>query len=373
MIHRTSDKHTSGAAAVLTIATVLAAVLPARPAEAGSHKLTEEDNRTVPVTTERALYIKNSRGKTIVVGKADAGEVSVRALKIVRAGSEDAARDWMDELGYQVHSDGKQISITAEHPKRIGLDSSIWALIRGIKYKAQIEFTIEVPSRFDVAIASSSGDVQVTSLDGSAQVYGSSGDVFLKGIGGNATVEVSSGDAEIVDVQGDIRLRSSSGDTVVRDAGGSINVEATSGDVQAYGVSGNAEIALASGDYLLERCTGDVVTRTASGDGVLKEVTGSVRAVAGSGNVDMDIKPEKTNEYVVHTSSGDVRVVFDPSTGYGFHLDVSTASGSIQGDLQLETVSRRLLRGVVGDGKGRLSIETSSGDVVVRQAMVTER
>lgn len=365
-----------GAGGVAAFSVVLlAGVLSARPAEAGSHQLTVDDNRTVPIANERGAYIKNSRGKTIVIGKIDAREVSIRASKMVRAGSENDARQWMEELNYHVESDGDQILISSEHPRKIGLDRSIWAFIRGIKYKAQIEFTIEVPSRFNVAIASASGDVQVTSVGGNAEVYGSSGDVFLKGIGGDALVEVSSGDAEIVDVQGDIRLRASSGDAVVRDAGGSINVEATSGNVQAYGVTGNAEIALASGDFVLERCRGDVATRTASGDGVLREVSGSVRAVAGSGNIDMDIRPERMNEYVVHTSSGDVRVVFDSTTDYGFLLDVSTASGSIEGDLdiQLEKISRRMLRGVVGNGQGRLSIETSSGDVVIHQAMSTKR
>lgn len=354
---------------------ILLGGLSAGEARAGSHQLTVEDNRLIAVASEQIVYIKNPRGKTIVFGRADMESVSIRAMKSVHAKDEDAAREWMDELKYEVVSDGRQISITAEHPRRLGFDGSIWAFIRGIRYKAQINFTVEVPRRFDVKVSSSSGDVRVATLDGNVAVYGSSGDIFVKGIGGDAMVEASSGDAEVVDVKGDIRLRSSSGDAVVRDAGGSINLQATSGSVQAYGVSGDAQIELASGDFRLEQCRGDVVTRTASGDGVLREVSGSVRAIAASGSIDMDIEPRGMNEYIVHTASGDVRVVFDVSSDYGFLLDINTGSGSIEGDLdiQLEKVSRRTLRGVVGKGQGRLSIETASGNVTIHQAVGANR
>jgi DUF4097 and DUF4098 domain-containing protein YvlB len=165
-------------------------------------------------------------------------------------------------------------------------------------------------------------------------------------------------------------VRSSSGDAMIRDTGGSISLMASSGDMEVYSVSGDAIVELASGDFVLDGCEGSVVTRTVSGNAVLKDVLGSVRAVAGSGDVQMSILPVGEKEFIVNTSSGDVNVVFATPERYGFLLDVSTASGSIEGDLDihLDKVSRRVLRGVVGTGRSKLTIETASGDIVIQQA-----
>jgi DUF4097 and DUF4098 domain-containing protein YvlB len=352
------------------LAGLVSGLMPARTAQAGSYKLTEEDNRAVQVKHESKLYVKNSRGKTIIVGKKGADEISIRAVKFVRAKNYEAAQEWIKDLTFQVESDGEQVSIITHYPGRTGGQESFWAFLRGIRYKASVEYTIEVPSRFDTEVSSASGDVQVTSLDGGCSVFGSSGDVFLRTIGGAAFVEVSSGDVEVLGVRGNLEVRSSSGDAMIRDTGGSISLMASSGDMEVYSVSGDAIVELASGDFVLDGCEGSVVTRTVSGNAVLKDVLGSVRAVAGSGDVQMSILPVGEKEFIVNTSSGDVNVVFATPERYGFLLDVSTASGSIEGDLDihLDKVSRRVLRGVVGTGRSKLTIETASGDIVIQQA-----
>ncbi len=178
-----------------------------------------------------------------------------------------------------------------------------------------------------------------------------------------------------MEVRGDVQLRSSSGDALIRGTGGSISVSAASGDMEVHSVTGNARVELVSGDILIQGCDGDVESRTASGNAVLKNVLGSVRAVASSGDVTMDILPVGEKEFVVSTSSGDVSIVFATPESYGFLLDVSTSSGSIEGDLdiRLDKVSRRVLRGVVGNGSGKLLIETASGNIVIQQARMTRR
>ena len=345
----------------------LAWVLPLE-AEASPYKLTDEDNQTVRVDDEIQLYVKNPRGKTIIVGKQEVGEVSIRVEKFVRAKNQETAEEWMEELSIQVDSDGSQISIIAHYPS--GGEESLWSFLRGTRSKARVELTIEVPASFDAEVSGASGDVQVTSIEGGCSVYGSSGSVFLKTIGGDAFVEVSSGDVEVMDVRGDIHVGSSSGDALIRGAGGSISLSASSGDMEVYRVTGNATVELDSGDFLIQDCAGDVMTRTSSGNATLRNVLGSVRAFASSGDVTMNILPVGNKEFVVKTASGDVSVMFAAADQYGFLLDVSTASGSIEGDLdiRLDKVSRRVLRGVVGNGEGKLVIETASGNIVIQQA-----
>lgn len=352
------------------VGALVGVLLPAVSVYAGSHKLTRDETRRIQVTSETGLLVNNSRGKTLVVGKRGTSEVIIRATKFVHAESEQSAVEWMDDLTFRVDTDGERIAITTKYPGRAEREGSFWAFLRGIRYRAAVEYTIEVPGGFDVDVSSASGDAQITSIDGNCAVYGSSGDVLLKTIGGSAFVEVSSGDIEITGVQGDIQVQSSSGDALIRDAGGSINLVATSGDMEVYSAGGDATVELASGDFTLDGCQGNVVSRTASGNAVLKDVLGSVRAFAGSGDVRMNIFPVGDKEFLVNTASGDVNIVFATPERYGFRLDVSTASGSIEGDLdiRLDKVSRRVLRGVVGSGDGRLTIETASGDIVIQQA-----
>jgi len=348
----------------------LAAALPPA-AEASPYKLTDEDTQTVRISGETQLYVKNPRGKTIIVGKQGVRKISIRAEKFVRAKNQETAEEWMEELRFQVDSDGSQISIITHYPS--GGEESLWSFLWGTRSKALVEFTIEIPASFDAEVSTASGDVQVTSIEGDCSVYGSSGDVFLKAVGGDALVEVTSGDVEVMDVQGDIQLGSSSGDALIRGAGGSISLSASSGDMEAHRVRGNATVELDSGDFLIQECEGDVMTRTSSGNATLRNVLGSVRAFASSGDVTIHILPVGNKEFVVKTASGDVIVMFESAERYGFSLDVSTASGSIEGDLdiRLDKVSRRVLRGVVGTGEGKLMIETASGNIIIQQVRNT--
>jgi hypothetical protein len=338
------------------------------PAMAGSYTLTEEKNQVVPVATESRLLLKNTRGKSFVIGKKGVREISIRAEKLVRAKNAEAAKAWMEDLEFTVDSDGSLISIVSRYPGQKGDDGSIWEYLRGLKYAAQIDYTIEIPSRMEVTVSSTSGDVQVTSVDARCTVEGSSGDVLLKSIGADVVVEVSSGDLEILDVGGDVKVRMSSGDAIIRNAQGSLDLAATTGDVHALGVEGDVAVQLSGGDFVIEGCKGSVTLQTASGDARLIDVLGSVRTTAGSGDVAMNISPVGVKEFVVNTASGNVEVLFDTPKHYGFALDVSTASGSIEGDLDIrvDKVSRRILRGVVGNGQSKVRIETASGNIVIQ-------
>lgn len=354
------------ARALRTGLAVWLATVVAVPVQA--NRLTREEKGTVPVKGENRIYVKNARGKTIIVGRKGAGEVSIRAIKVVKARNSSEAEEWMEELNFDVDSDGEQISIITRHPDR-SEGESFWSFLRRIKYKAYIDYAIEVPSRFDAKVSCASGDVQITSIEGDAKVFGSSGDVFVQDLGGDAFVEISSGDVEIRRVSGDIWLRSSSGDAIINETSGSVNLRASSGDIDATTVGGNAAIELASGDFWIRDCRGTVRAKTVSGDGEIIDVGGGVEAVSGSGDLNLRIIPVGEKDFVVKTSSGDVRVTFVPAEGYGFVLEVGTSSGSIEGDLdiQLEKISRRVLRGVVGNGKGRVLVETASGNVRIEQ------
>ncbi|MEJ2720025.1 MAG: DUF4097 family beta strand repeat-containing protein [bacterium] len=356
-------------AAVSALASLLFVLAPTATVLAGSTSYEADDKRTVEVRAETQIYVKNARGKTIIVGRTDTDQVVVRAHKVIRAKDAETAAEWMDELAFSIGTDGEQISGITHHPERSEKGGSFWAFLMGIRHHAYIDYTIEGPADFGAKVSSTSGDVQITSLGGDIKLFGSSGDVFLSHIGGSAFVEISSGDAEVNDVAQNFHIRMSSGDAAVRGVGGTLNVQGTSGDAKVYDVGGDVSIELASGDVTLDGGGADAVLATISGDTHIRGVKGGITATSNSGDISAAINPAGSREFVFKASSGDVEVSFELAADDGFALEVTTSSGSIEGelDIELDQISRRVLSGVVGDGEGRLYIETASGDIRIRQ------
>ena len=329
----------------------------------------QEDTRVVKVTTQARIHVENNRGKTIIVGRKDTDEVRIRVLKVVRAKDNKTADRWMDELQYSVESDEERVSVVTRHPDRAREDWSIWTFFKRIKDRAYIDYTIEIPAAFDAKVSAASGDVRITSLEGGVRIFGSSGDVFLNGIGRGVFVELSSGRVEAEGVGKDVYIRMSSGAVFVRDAGGSVSIRGTSGDVEIDGIGGDANVELSSGDLVAKGCRGKVSARSYGGDIRIDDAGGPIAARATSGDIFVTLTPVGPEEYVFETSSGDVDVGFHTPEGYGFRLEVDTGSGVIEGDLNisLDEISRKTLKGVVGNGGGLLRVETASGDIRINQ------
>ena len=70
----------------------------------------------------------------------------------------------------------------------------------------------------------------------------------------------------------------------------------------------------------------------------------------------------------VATGSGDVSIV--APAGIGARLEMETGSGNIESDFPLSVTrtGRHHLVGTIGDGKGRVSVETGSGSVRLLRA-----
>ena len=347
----------------------LAVLWSAGNVRAGSTTLQEEETRTVTVERESKVSVKNARGKTIIVGRKDARDVVIRFAKFVRAGDAETARRWMERLTYTVETDGEEISVVLNQPDKTFDTGSFWSFLSRIKDRAYIDCTVEVPVVFDAKVSATSGDVQITSIEGNVDVAGSSGDALLRAIGGRATVELSSGDLDADGVGGDFGLVMSSGDAVVKKVAGSASVRGTSGDVELYGVGGSATAELSSGDLLVEGCRGAVTARTHSGDIRIAQAAGAVDASATSGDIAAGLAFDGPAMHAIKSSSGSVTVSFPAKRGAGFVLEVNTNTGAIEGNLEikLDVISRKTLKGVVGAGEGRLDIETASGDIRINE------
>src|SRR5881296_370213 len=173
------------------------------------------------------------------------------------------------------------------------------------------------------------------------------------------------GQAFASNVDGDLRVDVAAANVTVDHAKGSLLVDTGSGDVRLSDAEGEVSLDTGSGSVTVSAVSGpEVRLDTGSGDVTASSVRANdVKIDTGSGNVRLDLLAD-VRALDVDTGSGDVTI--NVPADLGAAVDIETGSGDI--DLQNVTVrttrlERDHLTGEIGDGKGRIRIETGSGGV----------
>lgn len=159
---------------------------------------------------------------------------------------------------------------------------------------------------------------------------------------------------------GDVRGRTASGDVTVPDAQ-SVRVETASGDLKIGDVAGDAELKSASGDVRVTTVGGTLDASVVSGDLRVASAAQGGTAAAVSGDIELGAVTE--GALTVRSVSGDVTV--GVTRGSRVHVDVTTVSGDLRSDLDLEE-SAAEGEGPMLDVRGK----TVSGDLRLRRAGV---
>src|SRR6266540_3232305 len=121
----------------------------------------------------------------------------------------------------------------------------------------------------------------------------------------------------------------------------------------------NVALYLGVGKTFVSNVDGAIRVYVASADVAADRTRGSLRVETGSGNVDLRTA---SGDVTLSSGSGDITV----SGVDGTSLDLETGSGDIDLGgltLQVRRIEHDHVTGTLGDGKGRLSVETGSGNV----------
>lgn len=216
----------------------------------------------------------------------------------------------------------------------------------GLEAHADLLIAIPPGKRVDAYLAV--GRVSVANVEGTLRVDVASADVTADHVKGTLTIDTGSGDVHLSDAQGDVSLDAGSGNLTVNGMSGNmLSLDTGSGDVSADRVAADAlKIDTGSG-----RVTASSVRST------------GVNIDTGWGGVQLDLLSDLQSLYV-DTGSGDVTIRIPAA--FGAMVDIETSSG----DIDLEDVAVTATRleadhvtGRIGDGKGRVKIETGSGGV----------
>lgn len=294
-------------------------------------------------TFDRTLNVNGPVQLELTTGSGDvritsgpAGQVQVHGVIHARGWSDEDARHKLDQVESNppISQDNNLI--------RIGGTGSRMDNV-------SIDYTITAPANTELHSRSGSGDLDVNGIQGPANFTAGSGDVIASGIGGDVHAVAGSGDVKIFGVQGQTQVTTGSGNIAIHDAKGAVRLHAGSGDVE------------------VEHPGDRVVAQTGSGNITVNGATADLRVRSGSGTVSIGGNPGGMNYWDIHASSGDVtlRIPSDAS----FELHAHTGSGDIETKIPIVmegTAGKHELRARIGDGKARVEIETSSGNITLR-------
>jgi DUF4097 and DUF4098 domain-containing protein YvlB len=213
--------------------------------------------------------------------------------------------------------------------------------------RAYADLRVRMPAGQRLSLYLAVGKVSVTNVNGELLVDGHSAPVTASGTKGTLVLDVGSGPVR------------------VSGAEGSLSVDTGSGRVEVSGFRGNRlSIDTGSGGVIGSDLRATAIRiDTGSGDIELTAVTSPVLALeTGSGSVGAELRGP-VRELAVETGSGDVSVRAPASLAA--EVEFETAGGGIETDFQLQVTrhSRDHVVGRIGDGTGRVAIETGSGDV----------
>jgi DUF4097 and DUF4098 domain-containing protein YvlB len=214
--------------------------------------------------------------------------------------------------------------------------------------EAFADLRVSVPKGKNVAFYLGVGKAFVSNVDGAIRVYVASADVAADRTRGSLRVETGSGNVDLRTASGDVSLASGSGDITVSGVdGASLKLETGSGNVTLS----DAKAPI----FQVETGSGDIDATAASGNDLSFET--------GSGNVDVALIATFQSLHI-ETGSGDVTLKVPPTLGAEVDLDTGSGDIDLGGlTLQVRRIAHDHVTGTLGDGKGRVSVETGSGNV----------
>jgi DUF4097 and DUF4098 domain-containing protein YvlB len=262
------------------------------------------EEKRFTVSGRPAIHVTTFDG-SIQIQSWDKPEVLVEIEK------RGATREAVDALEIKSSQDGNTIELEVKKP-RTETFSGI-----GFHHSASARLIVSLPRRADVQARSGDGSILIERVDG--RIEGHTGD----------------GSIRAVDVNGELTFHTGDGSVTVEGAEGRLDLETGDGSVNVTGKL--TSVRLHTGD-------GSIVYRADPGTTM-------------------------TEDWEITTGDGGVSLYLPAE--FGAELDAHTGDGGIRNDLAVGAsdggeVSRRTVRGRLGDGGKRLRIRTGDGSIRLR-------
>ncbi|MGD2122528.1 MAG: DUF4097 family beta strand repeat-containing protein [Gemmatimonadota bacterium] len=329
-------------------------LVPANGSSQEEHRL--QGDEVAVYNLAGTVEIVPGAGSDVVVevirGGGDAGQLEIGVREV--AGREALVIRYPAER--VVYPDLGRGSRTEIRVRDDGTFFGDWGLSRGDEVRimgsgdgmeAWADLRISVPRGGDLAVYQAVGEANMRDVEGTILMDLASGNAGAQASSGELSIDTGSGTITVDGYDGDVNLDTGSGEVELRDVrGNDVMVDTGSGSVRASGIqAARFEVDTGSGEIELEGVASPDVTLD-----------------TGSGTVEVELTQD-VEVLEIDTGSGDVTVWVPNSVGA--QVDLDTGSGSIDLGLPLEVqeVERDHVEGVLGDGRGRIHVDTGSGRI----------
>ena len=217
----------------------------------------------------------------------------------------------------------------------------------GSGLEAYADLRVLVPRGQRIVIHNATGDARITMVDADLAVEVASSTISAERTRGRLSLDTGSGSVSVTDAQGDIDLDTGSGGvTITGIRGGTLKMDTGSGSIRG----GDIDVS-------------DLKADVGSGGVHLERVRASrVNVDAGSGGTELELLAP-IDDMKVEAGSGGVTVRLPANLNAT--VDLETGSGGIDTDfsVQVTKFEQHHIVGRIGDGRGRIKIESGSGQV----------
>ncbi len=290
-------------------------------------RIEREVEKTFTVSPGGTLKV-STFGGNINVEPGSGNQVVVKARQVFsKADNEREADQIAEDLEMTIEQRGNDVTAQARyHKNRFG----------GFRWGStpvNVSFTVVVPSRFNVDLDTSGGNIEVGDLEGEAKV------------------QTSGGNLRFGRFQGPVEGRTSGGNISIDEARDRLKVSTSGGNIR------------------VGRASGEVNLRTSGGAIRVDRVAGTLDASTSGGSVQANVEGPVKGDVTLSTSGGSVDLRVEPSAA--FRLDASTSGGRVQAEgltVQLESggAGRDRLVGAVNGGGPTVRLRSSGGNINVK-------
>jgi hypothetical protein len=320
----------------------------------------EQSRRLEPAEGLELLVVDNARGRIDVRPSGD-GKLHITALKIARGATEAEAKKLAKTAGVELAQEGARYVVKVKYPRKESVHVNFWESFDLSIPRLEVRLTVEVPASLAVQLNASSGD-PFTGLWAAASSL-SSGDVSIDGAVGPVDVTTSSGDVELMDPRS-ARVTTSSGDVDVSGSPNVLSVNTGSGDVTIDDVSDSLRVETSSGDVSIQNAAHGGTVVTSSGEVQIRSIAGRLTVTTVSGEIRTRVTAP-LQEATFATSSGDIRLGLDPRVACRVEMRTSSGSLDLGVPVRAQTLTRRMVTGVIRDGVAPLKLRSMSGNIAL--------
>ncbi|WP_394129075.1 DUF4097 domain-containing protein [Shewanella maritima] len=267
-----------------------------------------------------------------------------------------------------------QVNISTWNKDEVTVEGTLDALSEGFIFKQSGNKLIiedKLPRRYQSKNEPGSDLTIKLPANIKLEAEGVSADYRVKDIDGTVKFELVSGDIEANNLSGKVKVSTVSGEIKANSLNGSIELETVSGKVSDKNSQGEISYRLVSGDLSAKSSADNVTIDQVSGEVDASFVKATeVKAVIVSGDIELELGANLQRGRM-ESVSGDIELEFTGKPSLQVDID-GGPSGDIKNELTSDVpskakyTSQQRLMFTIGDGSGKLNINTISGDIELK-------